>query len=273
MYDLVVSFTSILFKKDFEPLLCSHCVFHARPGASGLEDDTWLLSALSACADLTAESQVSSTTSQDSSMPAGEAAQSAHPKEPILNEGQDISAGAADLSAIIEPREGAAALPDDLSSNFSESSSAWDEFDPLGKPKTPKVEIGKGDLPFSLVNTQQSEQSAGKPEIGKGDLTFDLMGSSVNRAPPDGQDSSVADVSSETASASQFHPAANNSALPASKGSSLHFWSSTPKGSPQHKSAVSSGKSSPARSPRKQLMEMDLGERGKAARGNKFGQG
>ncbi len=256
-----------------------------------VDDDSWLLSALSACAQLNTETQSSSATSQEDSAAAAvhdDIQTGTHTVAPGSN--QLETAGLAprtaqgdvtvpDVPGATRPDEpdSSGNVPDDASSVYSESSSVWDEFDPLAKSKTSKIEVGRGDLPFSLINKAPSSQPAGKLEIGKGDLTFGLMGSSVDRLPPDGQDSSAVETSGEPDSLSgspslqsgvgiSASAIINNARAPSPKSSPLRFWSSTPKGSPQHRSSTtSSTKSSPARSPRRQLMDVDLGERGKYA--------
>ena len=247
-------------------------------GAVGVDDDSWLLSALSACAELNKEDQSSSATSVDEDGRGTPRLDSRlEPLRQVEPDGAGIGMGhdnqydnggsnPALPGNIDEQNE--QGIPDDISSNFSESSSVWDEFDPLGKSRSSKVEIGKGDLTFNLVDKALSSHSLGKPEVGKGDLTFDLMGCNASRQPPDGQDSSVLDVNTEpsrhdtpsfqTDSGTSFFDTKKSTA----KSSPLRFWSSSPKDSPQHKSTTSSVKSSPAKSPRRQLMTVDLGERG-----------
>lgn len=248
-------------------------------GSAGVEDDAWLLSALSACAELNKDKSSSSVASQDgggqeatgvsqaSEMPSGSI-------DTILSESREHGAtGAMDLSDITLPdRPSGGGIADDVCSNYSEaSSSTWDEFDPLSKSKTSKVEIGRGDLPFSLVDKPSVSPSLGKPEVGKGDLPVGLMGSTASRLPPDGQDSNTSDANAETdkqrhQNISSFQvdsslSGVNSVKTSTPKGSPLRFWSSTPKDSPQHGSVSST--SSPAKSPRKQLMTVDLGERGR----------
>ena len=246
-------------------------------GAVGVEDDSWLLSALSACAELNKEDQSSSATSLDDDgrgtplvdsacgsvvLPDGVGAGMGEDSEQHVGDSHPVSVSYID-------QQNDQGIPDDVSSNYSESSSVWDEFDPLGKTKLSKVEIGKGDLTFSLVDNPLLPPSGGKPEVGKGDLTFGIMGSTASRQPPDGQDSSLLDANAEPCR-KNIPPFQTDSGTSSgdtkkamAKGSPLRFWSSSPKDSPQHGSATSSMKSSPAKSPRKQLMTVDLGERGK----------
>ena len=256
----------------FDPLHPVPAESNQEDGAGRVYDDSWLLSALSACAELNKEDQSSSATSQDDD--GGRATPRVSVAVAQANEegaiGGDDSQNVVPAEIAYSNHTDGKGIPDDMSSNYSESSSTWDEFDPLAKSKSSKVEIGKGDLPFSLVDKPPLPPSVGKPEVGKGDLTFGLMGSTATRLPPDGQDSSQIDTSSEPATHSvpppfpaDFSVPANNTNISASIGSPLRFWSSSPKDSPEHGSATSSIKSSPARSPRKQLITVDLGERGK----------
>ena len=261
----------------FDPLHPVPADSNQDEGAAGVYDDSWLLSALSACAELNKEDQSSSATSQDGD--GGRATPQvgsirAQTNGAVAAAGEDSQNVSANLSEISHSDQASdKGIPDDTCSNYSETSSTWEEFDPLAKSKNSKVEIGKGDLPFNLVDKPPPSLSVGKPEVGKGDLTFGLMGSTTTRLPPDGQDSSLIDSSSEPATqrASPFPEDCNVPGIPntkpsAAKSSPLRFWSSSPKDSPQHRSATSSMKSSPARSPRKQLMTVDLGERGEELR-------
>ena len=260
----------------FDPLHPVSTGTDQESGAVGVEDDSWLLSALSACAELNKEDQSSSATSLDDdgrgTPLVDSACRSVVPPDGVgSGMGEDNEQRVDDsgpVSGSLIDQQNGQGIPDDVSSNYSESSSVWDELDPLGKTKLSKVEIGKGDLTFSLVDNPPSSPSGSKPEVGKGDLVFGLMGSITSRQPPDGQDSSLLDANAEPCRHNippfQAESGANSvdTKKSTAKSNPLRFWSSSPKDSPQHASATSSMKSSPAKSPRKQLMTVDLGERG-----------
>ncbi len=281
----------------FDPL-------HPVPGEGGVMlsgdqcSNSWLLSALSACVELDKEGPSSSVTSTGSN--SDDTNEHLDKKLPTLksdfgeeieqargSEKEDLTDNSCNIEMPVQGQTNnitgdGRGLPDDLTSNFSETSSAWDEFDPLNKSRSSsKTEVGKGDLPFSLVEKDRSGSGSGpgKAEVGKGDLPFGIMSSPSHQAKesvdsgcdlqPAAAEGKTA-VSSESAeleyNAAEGKVAFDVSKTSTPKSSPLRFWSSTPKESPGRsklRNTVDSTKSSPAKSsPRRQLTNVDLGERG-----------